>query len=172
MAHSPASAQNATRQDVLDRVRAMPGVRLVLVASDVAKLGPLPTPGVIPDVEIKAPNYPILAREIVRQALLIAARDQLQWTTRDGTLSERIPSPDEKPAAQWVLATRFPYAGQAKLTLHRVEADADQRLSRAKIVDPSWYNWPALPVAINDTIVPDFPLANKSFNLSYAGNDL
>jgi len=50
----------------LDRVRAMPGVRLVLAAPDVAKLGPLPTPGVIPDVEIKAPTYPILARDEVR----------------------------------------------------------------------------------------------------------
>ena len=42
----------------------------------------------------------------------------------------------------------------------------------AKVVDPSWFNWPALPVAMADTIVPDFPLANKSFNQSYAGNDL
>jgi Ni,Fe-hydrogenase III large subunit len=32
--------------------------------------------------------------------------------------------------------------------------------------------WPALPVALTGTIVPDFPVANKSFNLSYAGNDL
>ena len=46
------------------------------------------------------------------------------------------------------------------------------RITRAKIVDPSWFNWPALPVAMADTIVPDFPLANKSFNQSYAGNDL
>ncbi|HVW38083.1 MAG TPA: hypothetical protein VHB99_12285 [Pirellulales bacterium] len=68
-------------------------------------------------------RYPILAREIVRQALLIAARDQLQWTTRDETLSESVPPPDEKPAAKWVLATRFPYSGQAELTLHRVEGD-------------------------------------------------
>ena len=45
-------------------------------------------------------------------------------------------------------------------------------ITRAKIVDPSFFNWPALPVAMADTIVPDFPLANKSFNLSYAGNDL
>ena len=44
--------------------------------------------------------------------------------------------------------------------------------TRVKIVDPSFFNWPALPVALADTIVPDFPLANKSFNLSYAGNDL
>jgi Ni,Fe-hydrogenase III large subunit len=41
-----------------------------------------------------------------------------------------------------------------------------------KIADPSFFNWPALPVALQDTIVPDFPLTNKSFNLSYAGNDL
>ncbi|SDZ36271.1 Ni,Fe-hydrogenase III large subunit [Amycolatopsis xylanica] len=56
--------------------------------------------------------------------------------------------------------------------VHRVELTGDGRLARVKIVDPSFFNWPALPVALADTIVPDFPLTNKSFNLSYAGNDL
>ena len=56
--------------------------------------------------------------------------------------------------------------------VHRVELDGNGALSRCKIVDPSFLNWPALSVALADTIVPDFPLANKSFNLSYAGNDL
>jgi len=58
--------------------------------------------------------------------------------------------------------------------VHRVEIDGlvAPHITRAKIVDPSWFNWPALPVAMADTIVPDFPLTNKSFNLSYAGNDL
>jgi len=56
--------------------------------------------------------------------------------------------------------------------VHRVELAANGTLARVKIVDPSFLNWPALPVALADTIVPDFPLANKSFNLSYAGNDL
>jgi Ni,Fe-hydrogenase III large subunit/Ni,Fe-hydrogenase III component G len=56
--------------------------------------------------------------------------------------------------------------------VHRIELDRDNHITRAKIVDPSWFNWPALPVALADTIVPDFPLVNKSFNLSYAGNDL
>jgi Ni,Fe-hydrogenase III large subunit len=55
---------------------------------------------------------------------------------------------------------------------HRVEIAADGTLSRVKVVDPSWFNWPALPVVMTETIVPDFPLVNKSFNLSYAGNDL
>jgi Ni,Fe-hydrogenase III large subunit/Ni,Fe-hydrogenase III component G len=38
--------------------------------------------------------------------------------------------------------------------------------------DPSWHNWPALEHAIINNIVPDFPLINKSFNLSYSGHDL
>ena len=60
----------------------------------------------------------------------------------------------------------------AGATTHRVEVDETGRLGRVKVVDPSFFNWPALSVALADTIVPDFPLANKSFNLSYAGNDL
>ena len=56
--------------------------------------------------------------------------------------------------------------------VHRVEIADDYRLTRNKIVDPSFFNWPALPLALADSIVPDFPLVNKSFNLSYAGNDL
>jgi Ni,Fe-hydrogenase III large subunit/Ni,Fe-hydrogenase III component G len=56
--------------------------------------------------------------------------------------------------------------------VHRVELDESGRVARARTLDPSFFNWPALAIALNDTIVPDFPLANKSFNLSYAGNDL
>ena len=56
--------------------------------------------------------------------------------------------------------------------VHRVELAADWTLTRVKIADPSFFNWPALPVALTGAIVPDFPLVNKSFNLSYAGNDL
>ena len=56
--------------------------------------------------------------------------------------------------------------------VHRLEVDPAKRSSRAKVVAPSWFNWPALPIAISDTIVPDFPLANRSFGLSYSGNDL
>ncbi len=50
----------------LERVRAMKGVRLVLTADDIKELGPLPTPGVLPDVDIKVPHYPILAIDTVK----------------------------------------------------------------------------------------------------------
>ena len=47
-----------------------------------------------------------------------------------------------------------------------------QSIRRCHPHDPSWQNWPVLEHAIIDNIVPDFPLINKSFNLSYSGHDL
>ncbi len=45
-------------------------------------------------------------------------------------------------------------------------------IRRCHAHDPSWQNWPVLEHAVIDNIVPDFPLINKSFNLSYSGHDL
>ena len=53
-----------------------------------------------------------------------------------------------------------------------VRLDANGHVRRCHPHDPSWHNWPALEHAIIDNIVPDFPLINKSFNLSYSGHDL
>ena len=53
-----------------------------------------------------------------------------------------------------------------------LEATAEGRVRRCHPHDPSWQNWPALEHAVIGNIVPDFPLINKSFNLSYAGADL
>ena len=56
--------------------------------------------------------------------------------------------------------------------LHWVMADDAGRLERVKVKDPSFVNWRPLTFALLKNIVPDFPLCNKSFNLSYSGNDL
>ncbi len=55
--------------------------------------------------------------------------------------------------------------------LHWVRTDAQGRLDRVKVTDPSFKNWPAIVRAVPGNIVPDFPVINKSFNLSYSGND-
>jgi len=52
-----------------------------------------------------------------------------------------------------------------------LEADGD-RIHRLHPHDPSWQSWPLLEHAVHGNIVPDFPLINKSFNLSYSGTDL
>ncbi len=48
----------------------------------------------------------------------------------------------------------------------------DGRVERCHLRDPSWFQWPLLEAAIEDNIVADFPLCNKSFNCSYSGQDL
>ncbi len=50
-------------------------------------------------------------------------------------------------------------------------ADPEGNIRRCHCHDPSWLIWPALEHAIMGNIVPDFPLINKSFNLSYSGQD-
>ncbi|PYM59431.1 MAG: hypothetical protein DMD79_17625 [Candidatus Rokuibacteriota bacterium] len=56
--------------------------------------------------------------------------------------------------------------------LHWVSTGPRGEILRVKVKDPSFVNWPALEYAVLKNIVPDFPLCNKSFNLSYSGNDL
>ncbi|MBE7486574.1 MAG: NADH-quinone oxidoreductase subunit C [Polyangiaceae bacterium] len=55
---------------------------------------------------------------------------------------------------------------------HVALTDERGRLARYKITDPSFHNWFALALALRDQEISDFPLCNKSFNLSYAGHDL
>jgi Ni,Fe-hydrogenase III large subunit/Ni,Fe-hydrogenase III component G len=61
------------------------------------------------------------------------------------------------------------WRGEALVAL---QAGTAGRIRRCHPHDPSWQNWPALEHAVLGNIVPDFPLINKSFNLSYAGADL
>lgn len=53
-----------------------------------------------------------------------------------------------------------------------LQLDGEGRIARCHPHDPSWQIWPALEHAVLSDIVPDFPLINKSFNLSYSGADL
>lgn len=56
--------------------------------------------------------------------------------------------------------------------IHTVITDNCGNISRYKIKDPSFNNWYGLAMAVRNNGVSDFPLCNKSFNLSYCGNDL
>ncbi len=55
---------------------------------------------------------------------------------------------------------------------HVVITDDIGKIRRYKVVDPSFHNWSALAAAMPGNQISDFPLCNKSFNLSYAGHDL
>jgi Ni,Fe-hydrogenase III large subunit len=55
---------------------------------------------------------------------------------------------------------------------HCVMTDANGKIERCKIKDPSFNNWLALALCVRENGISDFPLCNKSFDLSYCGNDL
>jgi Ni,Fe-hydrogenase III large subunit len=55
---------------------------------------------------------------------------------------------------------------------HVAITDARGCFAHYKIVDPSFHNWMGLAIALRDQPISDFPLCNKSFNLSYCGHDL
>ncbi len=110
-------------------------------------------------------RFVVRADEIAASAALITA---LTSTVAAGTTRTEPPTGTTARAASGVGIVE----GWRGTITHRVELAPDHTLTRAKIVDPSFFNWPALPIALSGAIVPDFPLVNKSFNLSYAGNDL
>ncbi|NLZ16550.1 MAG: hydrogenase [Desulfobulbaceae bacterium] len=55
---------------------------------------------------------------------------------------------------------------------HCVLTDEQGQIARYKVKDPSFHNWPGLAMALRNQGISDFPLCNKSFNLSYCGFDL
>ncbi len=55
--------------------------------------------------------------------------------------------------------------------VHWVRTGECNRIERCKVKDPSIINWPAIVEAVEGNIIADFPVINKSFNLSYSGTD-
>lgn len=55
---------------------------------------------------------------------------------------------------------------------HVALTDQEGKFARYKMIDPSFYNWIGLAIAMREGAISDFPLCNKSFNLSYCGHDL
>jgi Ni,Fe-hydrogenase III large subunit/Ni,Fe-hydrogenase III component G len=99
----------------------------------------------------------------VRQslALIREAQSRLEFGRH------RVPVPP-LPADECALGAVEGWRGEI---LYWIRAGEDNRIARCKVKDPSLNNWPALVEAVQGNIVPDFPVINKSFNLSYSGTD-
>jgi Ni,Fe-hydrogenase III large subunit/Ni,Fe-hydrogenase III component G len=87
----------------------------------------------------------------------------------------RLPAGDfaahlpEAPAGAFGVGWVEGWRGEVFVALETAEGGG---IRRCHPHDPSWHNWPVLEHAVIGNIVPDFPLINKSFNLSYSGHDL
>jgi Ni,Fe-hydrogenase III large subunit len=90
--------------------------------------------------------------------------------------ARKIQSSQAQPAAQASSAEAQSALGAAESwrgpVIFWVRLNDGGAVTRCKITDPSFKNWQALSFAVLDNIIPDFPVCNKSFDLSYSGNDL
>jgi Ni,Fe-hydrogenase III large subunit/Ni,Fe-hydrogenase III component G len=94
--------------------------------------------------------------------LILAILDRIPEGETRVSLS---PSLGEAWGVGWIEGWR----GEIVVALETAE---DGAIARCHAHDPSWHNWPVLEHAVIGNIVPDFPLINKSFNLTYSGHDL
>jgi Ni,Fe-hydrogenase III large subunit len=111
----------------------------------------------------------VFARAYVRwleiQRSIAFIREQLA-AFPDGPVRVRVAS---IPPGQFVATLAEGWRGEI---CHVALTDDHGRFARYKIVDPSFHNWTALAMSLRDQQISDFPLCNKSFNLSYCGHDL
>lgn len=115
-------------------------------------------------------NGDVAARVIVRfDELFESLRLQREIVARLGLGGELATPLAELPAHGFGVGMVEGWRGEVLMAIH---TDAAGNLTRVHPHDPSWQNWPVLEHAVSGNIVPDFPLINKSFNLSYSGHDL
>lgn len=108
--------------------------------------------------------------------MLIRIREigaSLDWLERAfdhlGTLAVSGEPPGELGRSQFVVSLCEGWRGEV---VHCLETASDGRLVHYKVQDPSLRNWLGLALAVRGNEISDFPICNKSFDLSYCGNDL
>jgi len=88
---------------------------------------------------------------------------------------DHLPTQKPKTPLKELAKNRFTVAlteGHRGEIAHVLLTDGNGRLAQVKIKDPSFHNWQGLALAVRESGISDFPLCNKSFDLSYAGHDL
>lgn len=101
--------------------------------------------------------------EIQRSADFV--REQLQTLAGGATRT----TPRELAADAFIVSLAEGWRGKI---CHVAFTDERGHFARYKVIDPSFYNWMGLALALRNQQISDFPLCNKSFNLSYCGHDL
>ena len=119
-------------------------------------------------------EVPVLNEGDVNARVWIRVREVEQSLALIDQILERLPQGPLRAQADQL---REPGEGMAIVEGFRGDVLAwlrvrDGQVERCRLRDPSWFQWPLLEAAIENNIVADFPLCNKSFNCSYSGQDL
>ncbi len=119
-------------------------------------------------------EVPVLNEGDVNARVWIRVREVEQSLSLIGQILGRLP---EGPIGTHAAHRREPREGIAFVEGFRGDILVwlrlrDGQVERCHLRDPSWFQWPLLEAVIENNIVADFPLCNKSFNCSYSGHDL
>lgn len=129
--------------------------------------------GVFPDyapVSAKRDSGDVLARAQVRGdeiTTTISLLTQLLQSLPDSPVKAELE--DSLPPNRVGVGVVEAWRGEL---IHWITTDNEGRIGRYAIKDPSFNNWTGLAIAVRGNLVADFPICNKSFSLSYSGNDL
>ncbi len=126
----------------------------------------------IPHESIVKRHGDVMARLMVRCREVLQSADLIERLLADFTPAPNPSRPDYEAAlAPESLAVGLVEGWRGEIC-HVAVTDAEGRIAAYKVKDPSLHNWLALALAVRGEGISDFPICNKSFNLSYCGHDL
>jgi Ni,Fe-hydrogenase III large subunit len=113
----------------------------------------------------------VYARARMRADEVLQSLEMIQTLLKEPVQTECVESAGEMalPPDHFVVTLNEGWRGEVS---HCLLTDGEGQILRYKIKDPSFHNWNGLAMSLRDTGISDFPLNNKSFNLSYCGFDL
>jgi Ni,Fe-hydrogenase III large subunit len=126
--------------------------------------------GQLPVTSVVEPGGDCLARAVVRMREI---DESVRWirAALDATHEVNRSAEPVGPLAPRTLAIGLRESWRGEV-VHALETDGEGRLCHYKVQDPSLRNWHGLALAVRQNDISDFPICNKSFDLSYCGNDL
>ena len=127
----------------------------------------------LPDLSNQTTHGDVYSRAMVRYEDIVHSLDLIEILLNEEEGTYQAVSIDEKDyqlaPSSCVVTLNEGWRGEVS---HCVLTDEQGRIVRYKVKDPSFHNWPGLAMALRNQGISDFPLCNKSFNLSYCGFDL
>ncbi len=147
-----------------------PAGRASGISYDVRRCFPTEYYGQIDIPENKKPNGDVYDRARVRYDEILQSINMIQslvYTPVETTCVEN--GSFDLPPSCFVVSLNEAWRGEVS---HLILTDETGKILKYKVKDPSFHNWNGLAMSLRDTGISDFPLNNKSFNLSYCGHDL
>ncbi|MCP4720358.1 MAG: hydrogenase, partial [Desulfobacteraceae bacterium] len=147
-----------------------PAGRASGISYDVRSCFPTEYYGQIDIPENKKPTGDVYDRARVRYDEVLQSINMIQSLIYTPVETQCVENGNfDLPASSFVVTLNEAWRGEVS---HLILTDEKGKILRYKVKDPSFHNWNGLAMSLRDTGISDFPLNNKSFNLSYCGFDL